>query len=59
MSQLANHFHIITYPFVEAFGFIFYTLIKLVRGKTKEVPILMYILSCIFLLMYILKIVAA
>ena len=36
------------------FGFISYTLIKVVRGKFKEVPVLMYILSVFFLLMYIL-----
>ncbi len=38
------------------FGFILYTLIKVVRGKFKEVPILMYILTALFLVMYILKI---
>ena len=37
------------------FGFISYTIIKLVRGKAKEVPVLMYILSVLFLLMYVLK----
>ena len=39
------------------FGFISYTIIKMVRGKFKEVPILMYILSAVFLAMYILKII--
>lgn len=37
-----------------AFGFISYTIIKLVRGKGKDVPILMYILSLLFVLKYIL-----
>jgi len=37
------------------FGFISYTIIKLFRGKAKEVPVLMYILSALFILMYILK----
>jgi len=36
------------------FGFIFYTLIKVFRGKAKEVPVLIYILSALFILMYIL-----
>lgn len=36
------------------FGFISYTLIKVARGKAKEVPILMYILSVMFILMYVL-----
>ncbi len=36
------------------FGFVFYTLIKLIRGKGKDVPVLMYILSALFILMYIL-----
>ena len=31
-----------------------YTLIKLARGKAKEVPVLMYILSALFILSYIL-----
>lgn len=38
------------------FGFIFYTLIKLIRGKAKEVPALMYVLSALFLVMYLLPI---
>ena len=37
------------------FGMISYTLIKLFRGKAKEVPVLMYILSAIFALMYVLS----
>lgn len=37
------------------FGFISYTLIKIARGKFKEVPILMYIISALFIVMYILK----
>ena len=37
------------------FGFISYTLIKMFRGKFKEVPVLMYILSLLFVLMYILS----
>ncbi|MEA4912801.1 MAG: NCS2 family permease [Oscillospiraceae bacterium] len=36
------------------FGFISYTIIKVVRGKGKEVPVLMYILSLLFLAKYIL-----
>ena len=36
------------------FGIISYTLIKLARGKAKEVPVLMYILSALFILSYIL-----
>lgn len=37
------------------FGFIFFTLIKVCRGKAKEVPLLMYILSILFLIMFILS----
>ena len=37
-----------------AFGFISYVIIKLVRGKAKEVPVLMYIISALFLAKYIL-----
>ena len=37
------------------FGFIFYAIIKLVRGKAKEVPVLIYILSVLFIAMYILS----
>ncbi|MDL2258507.1 NCS2 family permease [Eubacteriales bacterium OttesenSCG-928-K08] len=37
------------------FGFIAYTLIKVFRGKFKEVPVLMYILSALFIVMYILS----
>ncbi|MEA5012602.1 MAG: NCS2 family permease [Angelakisella sp.] len=36
------------------FGFISYTVIKVARGKAKEVPALMYILSALFILMYVL-----
>ena len=36
------------------FGIISYTLIKLARGKAKEVPVLMYILSVLFILSYVL-----
>ena len=36
------------------FGFISYTLIKMARGKFKEVPVLLYILSALFVVMYIL-----
>mgnify|MGYP001657728528 FL=1 len=36
------------------FGIISSTLIKLARGKAKEVPVLMYILSVLFILSYVL-----
>ncbi len=36
------------------FGLISYTIIKLARGKAKEVPVLVYILSVLFILSYIL-----
>ena len=36
------------------FGFISYTLIKMARGKFKEAPVLLYILSALFVVMYIL-----
>ncbi len=36
-------------------GFISYSIIKICRGKAKEVPVLIYILSVIFILMYILS----
>lgn len=36
------------------FGFISYTVIKVCRGKFKEVPFLIYILSAVFIAMYIL-----
>jgi len=51
---------IITMPFAYSiadgigFGVISYTLIKLCRGKAKEVPVLMYVLSVLFILMYVL-----
>ena len=38
-----------------AFGFISYALIKLCRGKAKEVPAFMYIISLLFILMYVLS----
>jgi AGZA family xanthine/uracil permease-like MFS transporter len=37
------------------FGFISYTVIKVARGKAKEVPGLVYILSALFIFMYILS----
>ncbi len=37
------------------FGFISYVVIKLARGKAKEIPMLMYIISILFVLMYLLK----
>ncbi len=37
------------------FGMISYSIIKLVRGKAKEVPVLVYILSIIFIAKYILS----
>ncbi len=37
------------------FGIISYTIIKLCRGKAKQVPVLMYILSALFIAMYILS----
>ena len=36
------------------FGFISYAVIKIFRGKAKEVPVLVYILSVIFIAMYVL-----
>jgi len=36
------------------FGFICYSVIKLARGKAKEVPVLVYIISALFILKYIL-----
>lgn len=36
------------------FGFISYSIIKLARGKAKEVPVLVYIISLLFILKYIL-----
>jgi len=38
-----------------ALGFISYTLIKIFRGKAKEVPALMYVITVLFLVMYVLK----
>ncbi len=37
-----------------AFGFISYVLIKVFRGKAKEVPVLLYLISLLFILKYIL-----
>ncbi|MBP3347502.1 MAG: NCS2 family permease [Clostridia bacterium] len=37
-----------------AFGFISYTLIKVLKGKFKQVPVLLYILSVLFIVKYIL-----
>ena len=37
-----------------AFGFISYSVIKLARGKAKEVPVLVYIISALFILKYVL-----
>lgn len=37
-----------------AFGFISYTLIKVCKGKFKQVPVLLYILSVLFIIRYIL-----
>ena len=37
------------------FGFISYTLIKVARGKCKEVPIFLYVISVLFILKYILS----
>ncbi len=36
------------------FGFISYTIIKMVRGKFKEIPVLMYVVSLLFILKYVL-----
>ena len=36
------------------FGFISYSIIKLTRGKAKEVPVLVYIISVLFILKYFL-----
>ena len=36
------------------FGFISYSVIKLARGKAKEVPVLVYVISVLFVLKYIL-----
>ena len=37
------------------FGIISYTLIKLFRGKAKEVPVLMYVLSALFIAAFVLS----
>ena len=36
------------------FGFISYSIIKLARGKAKDVPVLVYVISVLFILKYIL-----
>ena len=36
-------------------GFIFYSIIKICRGKAKEVPILVYIISLLFIGLYVLS----
>ena len=36
------------------FGFISYTLIKLARGKAKEVPVFLYVISLLFIAQYVL-----
>ena len=36
------------------FGFISYSIIKVARGKAKEVPVLVYIIAALFVLKYIL-----
>ena len=36
------------------FGFISYAVIKLARGKAKEIPVLVYVISALFILKYIL-----
>ena len=36
------------------FGFISYTLIKLARGKAKEVPVFLYVISALFIAQYVL-----
>lgn len=38
-----------------AFGFISYTIIKLVKGKAKEVPVFLYVISALFIVKYILS----
>ena len=51
---------IVTMPFAYSigdgigFGFISYSLIKLARGKAKEVPVLIYVLSVAFAAMFLL-----
>ena len=37
------------------FGFISYVLIKVLRGKAKQVPVMLYVISALFILMYVLK----
>jgi len=40
------------------FGFISYTLIKLARGKAKEVPVFLYVISLLFIAQYVLTFAA-
>ena len=40
------------------FGFISYTLIKLARGKGKEVPVFLYVISLLFIAQYVLTFAA-
>ncbi len=37
------------------FGFISYVIIKVARGKFKEVPVMMYVLAALFVVMYIMQ----
>lgn len=37
------------------FGFISYTVLKVARGKAKEVPVLIYLLSLLFIVMYVIQ----
>ncbi len=37
------------------FGFISYTVIKMARGKFKEVPVFLYVISALFILQYVLS----
>ncbi|OOM72238.1 guanine/hypoxanthine permease PbuG [Clostridium puniceum] len=48
---------LLTYSITDglAFGFISYVLIKLFTGKSKEVPVSMYVISAFFILMFVLK----
>ena len=38
-----------------AFGFIFYTVVKTARAKFKDIHPIMYVVVCLFILMYILS----
>ena len=48
---------LLTYSITDglAFGFISYVLIKLFTGKSKEVPVSMYVISFFFIIMFVLK----